>query len=373
MKFLARSGMTFAVCLSPFIQYSGFSQTWTQTMAPYESWASVACSADGGKLVAASSSTGVYTSTNFGLTWDTTLSTNTGYGWRSVASSADGSILAAGGGGTAADQVWISTNSGVSWEYRELGTYVALSADGKKLVAAMNPGSIIISTNSGSSWVVSTSAPAGYWTCVASSADGSKLAAAVQNGAIYTSNDSGNTWTTNNVPIAYWSSIASSADGSLWAAVAGAFNGPRGPIYVSTNSGANWVPANAPITNWVSVAISANGSKLFALAGGTFVSTNSGLTWAASTTNVSLSNMASSADGHKLVAGTLGGIYTSQTTPSPQVNIVPTNGNLLLSWIIPSTNFVLQQNPDLTTTNWTDVTNTPALNLTNLQEEVTLR
>jgi len=41
-------------------------------------------------------------------------------------------------------------------------------------------------------------------------------------------------------------------------------------------------------------------------------------------------------------------------------------------WIVPSTNFVLQQNLDLTTTNWTDVTNPPALNLTNLQNEVIL-
>lgn len=54
------------------------------------------------------------------------------------------------------------------------------------------------------------------------------------------------------------------------------------------------------------------------------------------------------------------------------MNITPTNGNLMLSWTVPSTNFVLQQDLDLTTTNWTDVTNTPTLNLTNLQDEVIL-
>jgi hypothetical protein len=32
----------------------------------------------------------------------------------------------------------------------------------------------------------------------------------------------------------------------------------------------------------------------------------------------------------------------------------------------------LEQNSDLTTTNWTDVTNVPVLNFTNLQDEVTL-
>jgi hypothetical protein len=54
------------------------------------------------------------------------------------------------------------------------------------------------------------------------------------------------------------------------------------------------------------------------------------------------------------------------------MNTTPANGNLTLSWIIPSTNFVLEQNLDLTSMNWTDVTNMPVLNLTNLQDEVTL-
>jgi len=38
---------------------------------------------------------------------------------------------------------------------------------------------------------------------------------------------------------------------------------------------------------------------------------------------------------------------------------------------VPSANFVLQQNTDLSMTNWTDVTNAPVLNLTNLQNQVT--
>jgi hypothetical protein len=39
---------------------------------------------------------------------------------------------------------------------------------------------------------------------------------------------------------------------------------------------------------------------------------------------------------------------------------------------VPSTNFVLQQNLDLTGTNWVTLTNTPALNLANLQNQITL-
>jgi hypothetical protein len=82
-------------------------------------------------------------------------------------------------------------------------------------------------------------------------------------------------------------------------------------------------------------------------------------------------SVACSADGRKLVAAARsGGIWISQTTPAPQMNLTPANGNFTLSWIVPSTNFVLQQSPDLGS--WTDVTNTPVLNLTNLQNEVVL-
>ena len=63
-------------------------------------------------------------------------------------------------------------------------------------------------------------------------------------------------------------------------------------------------------------------------------------------------------------------IYTSYSTPAPLLNIVPSDANLALSWIIPSTNFILQQSPDLSS--WTDVTNAPTLNLTTLQNVVTL-
>jgi hypothetical protein len=67
-----------------------------------------------------------------------------------------------------------------------------------------------------------------------------------------------------------------------------------------------------------------------------------------------------------------GPIYTSQTTPSPVLNLAASGGNLMLSWLIPSMNFGLQQNSDLTTTNWTDMTSLPVLNLTNLQNQVVL-
>lgn len=83
--------------------------------------------------------------------------------------------------------------------------------------------------------------------------------------------------------------------------------------------------------------------------------------------------VASSADGNKLATALgQGKIYTSFTVPVPQLDIAPKNNSLLLSWLVPSTNFVLQQKSDLTTADWLTLSNTPTLNLSNLNDEVVL-
>ena len=64
--------------------------------------------------------------------------------------------------------------------------------------------------------------------------------------------------------------------------------------------------------------------------------------------------------------------WTLYTTPASQLNLSSSGTNLLLSWIAPSTNFVLQQCSDLTAANWESLTNTPTLNFTNLQNQVSL-
>jgi hypothetical protein len=79
--------------------------------------------------------------------------------------------------------------------------------------------------------------------------------------------------------------------------------------------------------------------------------------------------VASSADGNKLAAVAYS-VYTGQSTPAPLLNITPSQGNPSLSWIVPSLDFVLQQNSDLATTNWVALTNTPALNLASLLYQV---
>ena len=170
---------------------------------------------------------------------------------------------------------------------------------------------IYASTNSGASWI-KTGASSNQWYCIASSADGTKLVAGASDigfstpAFIYTSTNSGATWQSNNVPIAIWLSVASSADGRELAAVC------NGGIYTSTNSGATWQTNNSPFDSWHSVTSSADGNELFATA---FQS--------------------------------MGGIWAFQTTSTPSMNITQANGNFVLSWIVPSTNFVMQQSSDM--------------------------
>jgi hypothetical protein len=368
-----------------------FAQTWTQTSAPdTNEWISVVSSADGIKLAAAVGGIFdpglIYVSTNSGTCWKQT-SAPTNY-WNALASSADGTKLVAVAFGQINNEyggglIFTSTNSGGTWTATSAPTNywnsVASSADGIKL-AATSDNSIYVSANSGFTWTP-TCVPTNGWYSITSSANGAKLAAVAVGGIIFTSTNSGIAWATNGAHFGGPSrSITSSADGNKLISVAPtgpALIGetPSGGIYVSKDFGATWTTNNI-FGAWETASSSADGSKLVAGTGDglIYISTDSGITWMLSTNlgpNETIVSIASSSDGDKLVLVVNdGGIWTSQTMPSPQLNLASSNTNLALSWTIPSTNFVLQQSSDLIS--WSDVTNAPALNPTNLQNQVML-
>jgi hypothetical protein len=171
-------------------------------------------------------------------------------------------------------------------------------------------------------------------TALASSATGDRVAAILGGSRGFSSANGGLNWTSNNLPLSSgWISIASSAaDGSKLVAVSG-----KSLVYSSTDFGATWTSNDAPGLFWQSVASSADGNKLYAVAN-----------------------------------GASGAIWTRQIASAPVVNLARSNTNLVLSWTWPSSDFVLQRNRGLSATGWTDVTNVPTLNLTNLQNQVTL-
>lgn len=351
---------------------------WTLTTAPYNYWFPVAISADGNTLIAASDSGLIYVSRNSGATWMAATNAPSAY-WVCVCISADGSKMAAGvDGGT----IYTSQNYGVTWRRTAAPTNywesIACSADGSKLAAAafsdglnnQAPGQIHLSRNSGGTWKTPLETPHNlkklkqFWLAIASSSDGSKLVAVNAGGSIYTSKDSGSTWSLTSAPNESWFSVASSTNGNKLVVVA---NG--GPIYTSTNAGVTWKAAtNAPNAGWASVASSADGNKLAAVqwGGQIYTSEDAGTTWLQnSVPNTFLAGgiwgIASSKDGSKLVAagdGPYGGpIYILQ--PMPGLNIASGRTNMTVSWPSSASGFVLQQTADLTSPNWTDLTNSP--------------
>jgi hypothetical protein len=239
--FAASSGVIGASS-APIFASADAGLTWTLTSAPSNSWQSIVSSADGTQLAAVANpngkTAGVYTSTNSGGTWALTSAPITN--WAAIASSADGTKLAAAvQGGSAIDSsghlitwlglIYTSTNSGVTWQTTSApGTSwfaLASSADGTRLAAIAVGGLIYTSTNSGATWRP-TSAPSSAWTAIASSADGRRLVAGADSspGPIYVSQDSGATWIPHTVPGgSFWFAAASSADGNLL--LAGGFNG----------------------------------------------------------------------------------------------------------------------------------------------------
>jgi hypothetical protein len=201
-----------------------------------------------------------------------------------LASNSDGSKLVTGGGdgSTSSGGIYTSTNYGVSWTLQSsAGTRiwrsVASSYDGSKLVACVNGGFIYTSTDSGSNWTQRGSSLS--WGRVVSSADGIYLAACDSSGSgyIYTSSDSGQNW---NVQVASglksWTGLAISTNGkNLVASASGDY------LYTSSDYGVNWTSqTGSGSRSWTAVNASGDLSKMIASAGtALYLSTDSGVTW----------------------------------------------------------------------------------------------
>jgi photosystem II stability/assembly factor-like uncharacterized protein len=282
-------------------------------------------------------------------------------------------------------EFYLTTNSGVTWSSNDtpasFSTFAA-SADISRLVA-VGAGQVYVSTNTGATWVL-TSLASQNWTSVASSADGTEFVVlAVENGVplgfgegdvgiIYRSTNSGATWSNINDfgDEDFISSIACSGDGATVLMLGW-------PSYVSNNSGLTWHVLFDGYYSALQAACSADGMTIILLAGGAVfpaavdVSPDLGVDWYLANEPSSYpETVLISSDGTKFAALNNGNIYISEANPSPTLNVAASASNVLLSWMMPATPFILQQSSDLA--NWSTVTNAPILNITNLQNQVTL-
>ena len=336
----------------PIFRSSDSGLTWTQTSAPIGMWTSVASSADGTKLVAAIGSyfvngynSTLYISTNSGTTWvENTDIPESPASIVSVACSADGRVILANGGWAVGEAygsaLFISTNAGVDWtvtNFYGVANSVSCSADGTKIIAGFGFMSMwtMLSTNLGSTWRQSIGGQS-----VASSADGTILLNSSGYGGpgpIWLSSNAGISWSQITNPPITGTAVACSAEGKRLLSATGGYT--SGTIFASGDSGVTWLQSDAPTTNWSSVVTSADGNKMFAAAQG----------WP---------------------SGAL--VYTAQSVPAPCLSISPAGPTRVVSWLVPSMDFVLQQTSSLEAPAWTEVDIVPTLNFTNLHYEITI-
>jgi hypothetical protein len=224
-------------------------------MTAYNSWTSVAMSADGSVIAAVADNSYIYVKYTV---W--TKYTMTGEGaslqrpWKSVSLSADGTKLIAGASNSSTQSYLVynsSVGTGSFHNYSDVSFYaywsaVALSPDGSTIVGGTddvsNGGYVYTAPFSGGS--TTTRYPAGasvqkHWKAAAISQDGLRMVVAASSDYVYTSTNGGVSWTKETTAgpggAQSWSSLASSYDGGRLAATingGGIFTtipGVRGP------------------------------------------------------------------------------------------------------------------------------------------------
>jgi hypothetical protein len=121
----------------------------------------------------------------------------------------------------------------------------------------------------------------------------------------------------------------------------------NGPIYFSTNSGVTWETITSPGNHSFPIVVGDGGCTISAVQ---TILTNE--------QNAAASNwyaVATGSDGSGLI------ISGSDSVSSPVLNISVLENQIVLSWPSSISGYTLQDNHDLTTTNWSDVNATPSV------------
>jgi hypothetical protein len=120
-----------------------------------------------------------------------------------------------------------------------------------------------------------------------------------------------------------------------------------GPIFFSENTGSSWRYINQPGRYEFTLSTTSKGTVMVAALSFTNISTANITDEKMATRN--WYSVVSAADGSKLV------LTGGPSQSAPVLNIVNSGNNILISWSASFAGFILQQNIDLTTTNWVNV------------------
>jgi hypothetical protein len=207
----------------------------------------------------------IFTSSDYGVTWiDRTSAGN--HGWGAVSISSTGQYQAAT---DSSANVFISSDYGATWTASPLTSgaspyEVTTSTSGQYMAVADNGGGgyVYTSNNYGASWTQRTSIGPNVWYGITMSGNGQYIASTAGSD-VAISNDYGATWTHTTPPgMSFGSDIAMSSTGEGLIVEDGS-NG--GSVYESSNYGQNWAAdTNAPSSGWFALAASSDLSRVIA-------------------------------------------------------------------------------------------------------------
>jgi hypothetical protein len=255
--FLAPNGMLFGGSFNGSATYktTNLGVSYTNLTMNINQWTAVACNGTGNVVLAVennqSNNSGIYISTNSGVTWTENINSifeaSHEY-WNSCAINGTGNVMLVCG-----DDYGIiitSFNGGTSWTIGNSGngwTGVATNSDGSKLYACTNGDRIYTCTDgSGFNWYQLGSSTQEQWSSIACNADGTRVIASIYNGPVYYSSDSGTTWSEVNVDFvgnAAWQSVSSDSTGQHLV-VCATDNMSYGFVYISNDFGSTWTNGN---------------------------------------------------------------------------------------------------------------------------------
>jgi hypothetical protein len=246
---------------------TNYGSSWVSNNAPLGSWPCVATSADGTRLAACNG----YIYTNLGTSWTLSLRVPMPGFLGSLACSADGTKLITGSALSIENpnDLYVSANSGAAWTVAtntpaQGPAWAAAfsSADGTRLAAVTTApfvfSGLFTSADSGATWTSNNIAGVHS---LAGSEDGRILLACGQLGGGMSTN-----WGTNwsfflanypSFPI-FTNQVACSTNGAVWFAL-GNTN-----IFSTFNSGATWTTDSAPAIAWSAIAVSQDGTRAVA-------------------------------------------------------------------------------------------------------------
>lgn len=261
---------------------SDYASTWSiVTSVPSNSWTFITLSSNGQYMVivggggnvpeanyTVGSQSYIYTSSNYGISWNQTAIQSS---WSGVASDSSGRRIVA----LATSGIYVSSDYGQTWSVSSPSSnnQVASSATGQYLISSNystvlnNPNAgLFISSSYGATWsiwlpIVNGQPVKQTWFGVTSSSSGQYMyAGQVDCGNIYVSSNYGQTFAQTSLQNASWTGITTDSTGQLLAATSCCGSGL---VYISSDYG-QFYTTTAPLSSWLTIASSSSFSMIVA-------------------------------------------------------------------------------------------------------------